>query len=471
MEVITFDKLYINTWFDVVSVREFSFSQIPGEHAEALMKCLVLRKSLEDNINNEKYGKFEVCVIGMDFPIFAGIIERLDINYGGEYGIIDIKAISGSCLLDHEIRFRSFQKRQGYKELMNSVLKDNGKAIYILENRMVEEPPVQYGETDWQFLKRMAGRFYTLITPDINSISLPRLYIGLRIGKLQGEITTDTYVIRQQHFVYPGKGVRSYEFETYEHYKIGDQVIFNGELLHICEKYGELKSGLLIFRYIVSSQNYYKTIPFNNPKLHGKEIRGRVVEVIGERIKVCLETDSYSESDIYYYYRWMPETGNLLYCMPEQGAYVTLYFCTDNENSGICINCIRSVPEKMKKNWNPENKYFVTPFQKVIYLKKDKMKIGFDNVDIRIHENQGVEFNSNRKITLKAKENIEFRADQILATAPKEINIIRKDILQSSMINMHNDFDSKGKIGGVEEKLHYDDKEIPDKIMGRNTYE
>ncbi len=468
MGPITFDKLYINALFDVISVREFSFSQNPGKHAEALLTCLASRKSLEDHLKKEKFQEIQVCAADIDFPIFAGIVKDSDIYYDGPYGIVKIKAVSGSYLLDQDKKIRSFQKEQGYKELMNSVLDNMGKAIYIINDQKIQEPPIQYGETDWQFLKRMAGRFYTLITPDITSSPQPRLFIGLRNGKLQGTITTDTYVVKQKKFVKWGEGVRNYEFESYDHYKIGDQINFNGQVMHICEKYGELKNGILRFRYTVSSPDYYKITPYHNHKLHGKEIRGRVVEVMGERIKISLETDFYSESDIHYYYRWMPESGNLLYCMPELGAFVTLYFCTDNENSGICINCIQNATEKMKKNWKPENKYFITPQQKMLYLKKDKMKIGFDNADIRIFQDHGVEFNSNEKITLRAKGNIELHAVQILATAPKEINIIRKNILHPSMINMHNDFDSKGKIGGLKEKLHHDDKAIPDKVLGRD---
>lgn len=56
MGAITFDKLYINASFDVISVREFSFSQIPGKHAEALLTCLASRKSLEDHL---KKGEFQ----------------------------------------------------------------------------------------------------------------------------------------------------------------------------------------------------------------------------------------------------------------------------------------------------------------------------------------------------------------------------------------------------------------------------
>lgn len=47
MGAITFDKLYMNASFDVISVREFSFSQNQGKHAEALLTCLASRKSLE----------------------------------------------------------------------------------------------------------------------------------------------------------------------------------------------------------------------------------------------------------------------------------------------------------------------------------------------------------------------------------------------------------------------------------------
>lgn len=455
-------KIYMIGCLDTNYIEEFSFIQKLNDHARAKIKCIVDRECLEICSWQLLYREVQISMEGIKEPIFAGIIDGAEIEKEGERLTLFLNIVSGTYLLDQTAYRRSFGKRQGYKKLMEYILSNQGKAIYVAEDKDIMYPIIQFDETNWEFLKRLASNLGTSVTPDINSISKPRMYVGLRNGEDHKLYDTDHYKEIRKNEI---SSTLTYEVETYDDWRFGDRVQFKEKYLRICEKFGEIKNGELLFRYVLSTSLYSSRHAYHNGKLKGKEMIGKVIDTKGEWVKILAETEVFEENELSFYYKWMPETGNLLYCMPEIGTYVTLYFCNKSEMSGICINCVRKNKEEVKKYWEVEKKCFVLPDKKYLLLETEKMMVKGQGGELLINDETGINFISSHEVQVSAGEDILFNSGAMLANAPNGIDIVKKDILKPAIININNDFDIKGKIGRVEERLHYDDKEMPIKVF------
>ena len=108
------------------------------------------------------------------------------------YRIADIQAVSGTILLDQKKSNRVFQKKvQTYMGIASTVTADTEHSACILPGSDMRTGGtlIQYQETDWRFLKRMASQLGLPLVPD-TSYYYPRFYLGLSEGEKResGEI-------------------------------------------------------------------------------------------------------------------------------------------------------------------------------------------------------------------------------------------------------------------------------------------
>ena len=93
------------------------------------------------------------------------------------YRIADIQAVSGTILLDQKKSNRVFQKKvQTYMGIASTVTADTEHSACILPGSDMRTGGtlIQYQETDWRFLKRMASQLGLPLVPD-TSYYYPRL--------------------------------------------------------------------------------------------------------------------------------------------------------------------------------------------------------------------------------------------------------------------------------------------------------
>lgn len=101
------------------------------------------------------------------------------------YRIADIQAVSGTILLEQKKSNRVFQKKvQTYMGIASTVTADTEHSACILPGSDMRTGGtlIQYQETDWRFLKRMASQLGLPLVPD-TSYYYPRFYLGLPEGE------------------------------------------------------------------------------------------------------------------------------------------------------------------------------------------------------------------------------------------------------------------------------------------------
>jgi len=282
--------------------------------------------------------------------LFSGYPEKVEIKKERGYRIADIQAVSGTILLDQKKSNRVFQKKvQTYMGIASAVTADTDHSACILPGSDMRTGGtlIQYQETDWRFLKRMASQLGLPLVPD-TSYYYPRFYLGLPEGEKRelGEIISCDLCFDGRYYAVSGKCLVDredficYDVVTRTSLSLGDRVTYEGRELHVSQKKTELAGGEVIFTYRLAG-NSYTWVPWeDNPDYTGMSFVGSIVGTQGEQVEVAFDIDKSAAGGNRY--GFAPATGNLMYCMPQKGTKTALYIGNGDEAQGIATGCIRT---------------------------------------------------------------------------------------------------------------------------------
>ena len=282
--------------------------------------------------------------------LFSGYPEKVEIKEERGYRIADIQAVSGTILLDQKKSNRVFQKKvQTYMGIASTVTADTEHSACILPGSDMRTGGtlIQYQETDWRFLKRMASQLGLPLVPD-TSYYYPRFCLGLPEGEKRelGEIISCDLCFDGRYYAVSGKCLVDredficYDVVTRTSLSLGDRVTYEGRELHVSQKKTELAGGEVIFTYRLAG-NSYTWVPWeDNPDYTGMSFVGSIVGTQGEQVEVAFDIDKSAAGGNRY--GFAPATGNLMYCMPQKGTKTALYIGNGDEAQGIATGCIRT---------------------------------------------------------------------------------------------------------------------------------
>ena len=345
---IEYSDLKFISSFAMEKILDFQTWEEPGEHARGNFRLL-----LSEN---------ETGINSMDAPIqllgqgntagalFSGYPEKVEIKKERGYRIADIQAVSGTILLDQKKSNRVFQKKvQTYMGIASTVTADTEHSACILPGSDMRTGGtlIQYQETDWRFLKRMASQLGLPLVPD-TSYYYPRFYLGLPEGEKRelGEIISCDLCFDGRYYAVSGKCLVDredficYDVVTRTSLSLGDRVTYEGRELLVSRKKTELAGGEVIFTYRLAG-NSYTWVPWeDNPDYTGMSFVGSIVGTQGEQVEVAFDIDKSAAGGNRY--GFAPATGNLMYCMPQKGTKTALYIGNGDEAQGIATGCIRT---------------------------------------------------------------------------------------------------------------------------------
>jgi hypothetical protein len=470
MNAVTSGNLQISSDMNISEVQEFDIKMEKNCHTVARIVGFIPAEIGESPVSQKLTGSC-ITVSATDEngnkkapPIFCGFIKDIEIYQEGYGYKATIEAVSPTELLDLEEKNRSFQKvDMTYKELVRCVLSDteNADVIFQIKDRKIGKPIYQYRETNWEFLKRIAAQLGVSLLPGEGSFK-PELYFGLPLGDLVGAkgIRSEKTWFDKAYFTYDQDQCHFQksqftccEISSYESWKAGSYIsMYNGEEMIVVSKRCKLDNGLLVYHYTVGSSKVFGTARYDNPKIVGVSLYGTVLETKHESVRVKLDIDGAQTFNEGYWYPWMPESGNLMYCMPEKGERITITF-DNGEGSARASSSIRKNGSGNEEMGDPSKRYFTTAMDKRMYLLPDSL--GF--VDLKqkvplkaeIHDRRGANIESSRDVTILAKKGVWLKGNRISFQAPQEISIVRRNVLSPTVINMCNGFDSVGKFGKV----------------------
>ena len=345
---IEYADLQFISAFAMGKILDFQTWEIPGEHARGNFRLLLSENETGINGMNEP---IQLCGHGNTAgALFCGYPEKVEIKEEGRYRIADVQAVSGTILLDQKKCNRVFQKKaQTYMGIANTVTADTEHSACILPGSDMQTGGtlIQYQETDWNFLKRMASQLGLPLVPDI-SYYYPRFYLGLPEGEKKelGEILSCDMCFDGRYYAVSGrctvdrKDFICYDVVTGTRLSLGDRVTYEGRELTVSRKKTELVRGEVIFTYRLAGSSYTWVPWEDNLDYTGMSFVGAIVGTQGEQVEVAFDIDQTAAGGNRY--GFAPATGNLMYCMPQKGTKTSLYIGNGNEAQGIATGCIRT---------------------------------------------------------------------------------------------------------------------------------
>lgn len=379
--MITSGEIVVRGYSEITKVLQCEMHNEMSMHPRARLICEVPKdiRMLEltkgdSQINIEKSGTKEI--------IFAGYVEEIELaerQLG--YYVLDLQLIGGSILLDQEKRYRSYQDVSlMHKDVIEKVALDTPNVILyseLMEDKAISKPLIQFGESDWEFIKRVASRLNEPSYVD-ETKSSPRIYVGRNSGynvgrDIDAKLVSEGIDARCYHFNELAKknGKAVYYFYKLcgkENYCIGEKVTYKGNEFYIYAKDIILEQEELLYTYTIVREGYLKIPPLYNPKLTGASILGEIKKVNGESMELALHLKDEVDGSVYYAYDWKPEVGNLMYCMPKKGTIVSLYFPSHDEQEAYAVNCIRKLQGEKEYVFDEATKTFLTENCKLMAL-------------------------------------------------------------------------------------------------------
>ena len=414
---IEYADLQFISAFAMGKILDFQTWEIPGEHARGNFRLLLSENETGINGMNEP---IQLCGHGNTAgALFCGYPEKVEIKEEGRYRIADVQAVSGTILLDQKKCNRVFQKKaQTYMGIANTVTADTEHSACILPGSDMQTGGtlIQYQETDWNFLKRMASQLGLPLVPDI-SYYYPRFYLGLPEGEKKelGEILSCDMCFDGRYYAVSGKCLVDredficYDVVTRTSLSLGDRVTYEGRELLVSRKKTELVRGEVIFTYRLAG-NSYTWVPWeDNPDYTGMSFVGAIVGTQGEQVEVAFDIDQTAAGGNRY--GFAPATGNLMYCMPQKGTKTALYIGNGDEAQGIATGCIRTNGSTCEGTGSPEKKSFRSEHGKGMDLYPQRMGLdGGETGKITFEDETGTTIESNGGLVLMAKEGIRLES-------------------------------------------------------------
>lgn len=419
MEQTVAKDIKINGPIEFQSITDMSVNESVNKHARLHIRGIINTNCLENARNLPLLDKPLTVYKEQDDNgdiLFSGLIENIKFESCGKVSSILIEAVSTSILFDRDRNKRSFQNtNQTYAEIA-SVIAGEGRAVISItgNNSGPGYPLIQYEETDWEFLLRLAGYQNTVLIPDSLSI-YPQIAVGIPRGTLYQPVNLTDYKIKCDSGIYYGHdGVRKKPHDRVisticceENMSLGDKVRFKGDTWTIFEKNITLENGMIQIQYALGKEGAYSLAPQYNKKIQGVSLIGEVLWRKGENIGLRLEIDNNQKDSEAFAYPYMPETGNLMYSMPEKGARASLYFPDADEKNAVVINCRR---EETVHYQNTRLKCLETSNEKSMELAPSYMQFN----TYKRNELQYLGLNDSSGITISGKD-VLIEADEILS--------------------------------------------------------
>ena len=322
---------------------------------------------------------------------------------------------------------------------------------------------IQYYETDWEFILRLASRENAFVIPSPHT-PCASAQIGLAKDDEIKKIVDCDYSWclekdRSQDSFYTRSNYAFYEIVSYEPLNVGDYVLFHNKKLYIYSVQAVLKHGILEFicRLCARAAFYPKLI--YNAKFKGISLIGKVIGRHAEKLKLHLNIDETQDTGTAYEYMWLPETGNILYCMPEMETIVSLYMQSEDEQSAISINSVRLNGAFCPQTQDPNTRYLTTDHEKSVMLAPQSMEFTSisGSTSVSLDDGSGIVMNTSSQLSICAEGDLTVNGASVSMNAPQEITAVKRKLGSPSVINLCNNVD----ISGAYTKFQGNGKAIP----------
>lgn len=422
--------------FALERILELEFVKKINEHAKLYVKG-VLKEGEEDSLIGKQWDAQAITLTEAGKTLFCGVATDVGVICENGVYYLEAEAVSLTVNLDRTQKKRSFQEKgRSYQSIVSEIAGEYGASVKcVAPGKQIENLLLEYQETDWEFLKRLASHSNSVLVPDPTG-ETPAFSFGLPTGKSYTEETGKAdFSIRKkmsryrklsqcEDISYQEADAVEYTIRTeFAALEIGDQVTIRGQSLYVREVRLRLSGAVFLCTCSATSKSGISAAKASHPHLNGLTLDGKVLKAIDDTVKVHLSIDpAQDEGKAYpfpYATGYSAEKHTGWYVMPEIGDTVQVVFPTEDENQAYAVQSARK--EDTEKTKDPQVKYLRTPNGKEIKLDKEEILItAKDEVTfIRINEKTGVDVYTDKKVNVISGGNITVTSGDNISMSSK----------------------------------------------------
>ena len=347
--------------YEVETILDVKIKQQINEHATLYCRALLTEstgfKYIGQNAEGTNISLTTANQSDQEPILFQGLVKEIEVNsIEGSY-YLEVQAVSYSSLLDVKEKSRSFQdKTMTYTQLAEAIVADyTGADIrdVISNGKPINQFLVQYLETDWELLKRLASNFNTGIVcnPRFDS---PKIYFGVPqnqstvldcfnysvkkdFQKFKQLSENGVNQLSEHDFIY-------FHVETPSVLNIGDLVQFQDKQLRVSAFTRLNRQEMFLNQYTLLPTKGLSQLECFHHQIVGCSFNGRVIDIKNDRVKVHLDIDEtqnvQTASYLPYSTIYSSPDGSGWYCMPKLGDQVRVYFPDDNDDHAYAISSV-----------------------------------------------------------------------------------------------------------------------------------
>ncbi len=421
-------RLIVNP-FEFVSFLELKCSKELNQHGVIKITGLIEQEKGQEYMDMaSKETWVSVNAVSEDGVVrrfFSGILTELWMKKEGQVYILTIEVKTGSFLLDIEPHTRSFQDSEFlYSKVIDDCVKSaEGSFSMWDKDAVIKQFLMQYRETDWEFVKRLASYAGTVLIPE-DSFPEKKIYWGYPDTVAIKEVQADSYRMEQDYEQYQKRkavGAKGLELAdliscvvcTREIYSLGETVQFEGKNLVIGRVSSWLEGQELYNEYCLITRENGLLLPIYNQNLSGISLKAKVSAVEKTMVKVQIEEDeNQAESGSRWFdYATVYSTpdGTGWYCMPEIGDEVRIVMPDCIENHAYVASSVHLGSAGGRTN--PDEKSWKNRQNKEVLFTPDSIILRNNNgISMELSDQEGIKLISNKDITVQSDGDIQIKS-------------------------------------------------------------
>ncbi|WP_052344265.1 contractile injection system protein, VgrG/Pvc8 family [Bacillus ndiopicus] len=445
-EVIGYGELALVSPYDVHTLQAICLTQTVNDHA-LLSLTGIISAERKDQCMQEATSTDQIELYQMSKgkrvrPLFRGQVTNLAVRMVRGVYQIELEAVSATAQLDYKRQSRSFQNQQmTYEAILREVLKNYAGADVIdqaSKGAKTQQFILQYRETDWQFLQRLASHFRTVLVPAVDT-QQPKLWFGLPEGDVI-QLAASHYTVSKNRTLYlqakqndgsyplAEEDTLCYNVSCTQLAALGDRVYFQGKELVIAKSVAQMKQGIWTYDYHLMPEAGIRQAKQTLAAHTGISLEGKVLEVKKDQVRLHLSIDQNQKKEEATWFSlatpYSAEGHSGFYSPPEEGDSVQLVVPSVEESTAFVQQSIRQGGDTNPKIADADTAYWGNAKGKEVKLDPQAVTLTATEgaVYVSVHQNSGIEVQSQHPLSVKAGGNLVLTGHTISWTATESIH-------------------------------------------------
>ncbi|MFA4136150.1 MULTISPECIES: late control protein [unclassified Brevibacillus] len=409
--VMTYQDIQIVWSYGTIRLDRLEFVHQTGEHARLHFTGIVPEEKEDEIIHRaSSHDVIELCqkVGKQKKSIFIGRLHHVEIKVVRDVHYVTVEAVSHTYAMDVGVKMCSFQDESRLYSSIVDELVSKYPGGDMIDNAFDDLKQgkyiMQYEETDWVFLKRIASHVGAVLVPDVSANKV-RFWVGLPEGRKQIKLKDRPYEVNQSIAPY-----RTYTFGYDDVLELGDEVLREGQTYAITKRIASMVDGLFRWTYVCATRKSVKQAKIYNKAIIGAAIDGKIIQIGRNQVKIHLDIDKTQDKSKAQWFPYGAEGNQILYLMPEIGSKVKLYFPGADEDDAMVINSVRHAPQGSfvekndKRMVDPGVKSFGIPQGKEFTMGDTELRMTAKEgaLEISLSSLWGASLNSNTNVNIHA---------------------------------------------------------------------